>query len=138
MMDGMLLVIDGIITIWKLEVSFLSSILYMFIYTYMYIYIYIYISTTYISTKYLSIYLSIYIYTHMYLYISPKIKKTKQIKSNQDRKARLEIHIHRDRSIDRQIDKQIDRQIDSQILFLYICTRINMMFTIYCLICLDL
>ena len=97
----MLLVIDGIITIWKLEVSFLSSILYIFIY--IYIYIYIYINYIYINeiSIYLSIYLSIYIYTHMYLYISPKIKKTKQIKSNQDRKARLEIHIHRDRSIDR-------------------------------------
>ena len=74
----MLLVIDGIITIWKLEVSFLSSILYMFIYTYMYIYIYIYQLHIYQR----NIYLSIYIYTHMYLYISPKIKKTKQIKSN--------------------------------------------------------
>ena len=72
----MLLVIDGIITIWKLEVSFLSSILYVFIYTYMYIYIY----QLHIYQR--NIYLSIYIYTHMYLYISPKIKKTKQIKSN--------------------------------------------------------
>ena len=40
MMDGMLLVIDGNLTIRKSEVSFLSSMLYMFIYIYIYIYIY--------------------------------------------------------------------------------------------------
>ena len=54
----MLLVIDGNLTIRKSEVSFLSGMLYMFIYIYIYI------------TK--------YIYT--YIYISPKIKKTKQLK----------------------------------------------------------
>ena len=60
MMDGMLLFIHGILTIWKLEVSFLSSILYIFIYTYIYIYIYIY--------TYIHIYMYIYIFIYIYIY----------------------------------------------------------------------